>query len=470
MKLPMTKIVATIGPATSGKERIRELAHAGVNAFRLNFSHGDYQTHKMNYDAIREIALENKTHYSILADLQGPKLRIGNFKNNQITLKINQKFHLDMRDEPGDETRVSLMHPEIFKVLKKKMILLLNDGQIQLSVDNFGKNFIDTTVLVGGILSNHKGVNLPGVVLPISSLTTKDVEDLKFALNMGVDWICLSFVQKPEDVKMARKLIKEKSSIIVKIEKPAALEHLDEIISLTDSIMVARGDLGVECPLESIPEIQHRIIEKCRAQGKPVIVATQMLENMISAPVPTRAEVSDVAIATFEGADAVMLSAETAVGNYPIQAVATMRRIIMTVQEDSYYKRAMEAFSMPPDKTIASAITSSMKQMVKALENPTCIVTYSVSGKTTLRASRERSMIPILNLTIDEQVANKMALIWGVFSIVTKSLKDISAVIPIAIKTAKEMGFAKAGDEVIITAGIPFAKAGKTNIIHITTA
>lgn len=470
MKLPMTKIVATLGPATSGKERIRALARAGVNVFRLNFSHGDHETHKMNYDAIREIAAENQTHYSILADLQGPKLRVGNFKNDKVTLEIGQKFRLDMKDELGDETRVSLMHPEIFAVLKKKMMLLLNDGQIQLCVNEFGKDYVDTTVVVGGVLSNHKGVNVPDVILPISALTNKDKEDLKFALEMGADWICLSFVQQPEDVKMARELIKDKSNIIVKIEKPAALKHLDEIIMLTDGIMVARGDLGVECPLEAVPGIQRSIIEKCRAQGKPVIVATQMLESMISAPVPTRAEVSDVAIAVFEGADAVMLSAETAMGSYPVQAVATMHRIIMTVQQDPYYKKAMEAFSMPPDKTVASAITSSMKQMVKVLENPACIVTYSVSGKTTLRAARERLMIPILNLTVDERVANKMALVWGVSSIVTECLRDMSAVTPIAIESAKELHIARPGDEIIITAGIPFAKSGATNILHIAIA
>lgn len=470
MKQQLTKIVATLGPSTTGKEKIRALADAGVNVFRLNFSHGTHETHQENFQFIREIAHETHRHFSILADMQGPKLRVGNFKDDKITLRNGQHFRLDMNTTPGDETRVSLMHPEIFAVLQKDMILLLNDGQIQLRVDQFGKDYMDTTVLVGGPLSNHKGVNVPDVVLPISALTEKDLSDLDFALKMGADWICLSFVQKPEDVRMARKIIGNQASVIVKIEKPAALNHLDEIIEISDGIMVARGDLGVECPIESVPGVQRCIIKKCRATGKPVIVATQMLESMISAPVPTRAEVSDVATAVFEGADAVMLSAETAAGQYPVQAVAMMHRIIMTIQEDTSYIKEMNLISMPPDKTIASAITSAMQQLVNVLENPACIVTYSISGSTTMRAARERIMIPILNLTTDEKVANKMALVWGVNSVITEPLKDMSEVTPVAIKNARDLGYAQPGDELIITAGIPFAEKGNTNVLHVAKA
>lgn len=467
MDKPLTKIVATLGPSSSGKENIKALAAAGVNVFRLNFSHGTHATHQENFTFIRQIAKENQTHYSILADMQGPKLRVGQFKEGKITLKNGQSFRMDMDAALGDETRVSLMHPEIYTVLKEGMILLLNDGQIQLYVNDFGTDFVNTTVLVGGMLSDHKGVNIPDVVLPINALTEKDIIDLKFALEMGADWICLSFVQQPDDVRQARKIIGENACIIVKIEKPAALKHLDEIIALSDGIMVARGDLGVECPIESVPGLQRQIVEKCRMQGKPVIVATQMLESMIQSPVPTRAEVSDVATAVLEGADAVMLSAETAAGRYPIQAVQMMRRIIMNTQKDDAYKHAMESFSMPPDKTIASAITSAMKQMVKVLEKPACIVTYSVSGKTTIRAARERILVPILSLTTQEKVANKLALIWGVHSVITNSLQDISEVTPIALKQAVHFGYAKQEDELIITAGIPFAQQGNTNILHI---
>lgn len=469
MRTAFTKIVATLGPATSGKEKIKALALAGVNVFRMNFSHGDYQTHSDNLTAIRELARENNTHYSIFADLQGPKLRVGNFKAGKILLKEGQSFRMDMSDAPGDETRVALMHPEIFAVLHPGMLLLLNDGQIQLRVTDFGADFVNTTVIVGGPLSDHKGVNVPDVTLPISALTEKDRRDLAFALEIGADWICLSFVQQPEDVLAARKLIGDKAGVIVKIEKPAALAHLDEIIDLADGVMVARGDLGVECPIESVPALQRRIVEQCRRAGKPVIVATQMLESMISAPMPTRAEVSDVATAVYEGADAVMLSAETAVGAYPVQAVLMMKRIIAKIQKDPYFSQAMERYSMPPDKTIASAITSSMVQMIKVLENPACIVTYSVSGKTTLRASRERPMIPILSMTTDERVANRLALAWGVYSVVVPELKDMVEVTPIAIQYAKDVNMAKPGEELIITAGIPFAKKGNTNILHVAT-
>ena len=467
MEKPLTKIVATLGPSSAGKENIRSLAQAGVNVFRLNFSHGTHDFHRENFKYIREVAKEMHTHFSILADMQGPKLRVGEFKNEKIVLQNGQKFRMDMNPELGDETRVALMHPEIFAILQEGMILLLNDGQIQLYVNDFGKDYMNTTVLVGGPLSNHKGVNVPDVVLPISALTQKDLKDLEFALEQEADWICLSFVQKPDDVRMARKIIGNRASIIVKIEKPAALNHLKEIIDLSDGIMVARGDLGVECPIESVPAIQRDIIEKCRSVGKPVIVATQMLESMIQAPVPTRAEVSDVATAVFEGADAVMLSAETAAGRFPVQAVQMMRRIIMTSQKDDAYKRRMSAVSMPPDKSIATAITAAMQHMVKVLENPSCIVTYSVTGKTTMRAARERVMIPILNLTVDERVANKLALVWGVNSVVTEALQDMTEVTPVAIKLAEELGFARSGNELIITAGIPFAKQGNTNILHI---
>ena len=374
---------------------------------------------------------------------------------------------MDMSEKLGDETRVSLMHPEIFKALKKDMSLLLNDGQIQLNVDDFGPNYVNTTVEVGGILSNHKGVNVPDVILPISALTEKDLRDLDFALKLGADWICLSFVQKPEDVKMAREIIGNKAGIIVKIEKPSALQYLKEIIELADGVMVARGDLGVECPIETVPAIQKRIIETCRAAGKPVIVATQMLESMILSPVPTRAEVSDVATAVYDGADAVMLSAETAMGEYPIKAVSMMKKIITKTSQDIHYINDMEKSTMPPDKTVASAITSAIRQMIKVLDKPACIVSYSVSGKTTLRTARERPLLPIISMTTTEAIANRMALVWGVRSVVVPTLEDLTDVIPVAVNYVKEAGYAKPDDEIIITAGIPFATHGNTNLIHI---
>lgn len=469
MKNTFTKIVTTIGPASSGENMIKALAKAGANVFRLNFSHGDYEVHGANFKAIRKMSEETKIPYGILCDLQGPKLRVGNFINDKVKLNIGQSFRMDMDEKPGDETRVSLMHPEIYSVLKKDMALLLNDGQIRLIVDDFGKDYVNTTVEVGGILSNHKGVNVPDVVLPISALTDKDKRDLEFALSMGTDWICLSFVQTPDDVLMAKQLIGDRAGILVKIEKPSALKHLDAIVDLADGVMVARGDLGVECPIETVPAIQKRIIETCRHAGKPVVVATQMLESMILAPVPTRAEVSDVATAVYDGADAVMLSAETAMGEYPVQAVSMMKRIVTKTQQDTHYKKLMEAYTMPPDNTIASAITSAIRPMIKVLEKPACIITYSVSGKTTLRTARERPLLPIVGMTVNKAVANRSALVWGVHSVVTNNLKDLAEVTPLAIEHAKALGVAQPGDEVIITAGIPFAQKGNTNILHIAT-
>ncbi|MBR6675278.1 MAG: pyruvate kinase [Alphaproteobacteria bacterium] len=467
MKNTFTKIVCTLGPATSSEKMIKSLAKAGANVFRLNFSHGDYERHAENFQIIRQMSREQKSPYGILCDLQGPKLRVGKFKKDKVRLIPGQKFRMDMSEKLGDETRVSLMHPEIFKALKQNMSLLLNDGQIQLNVDDFGPDYVNTTVEVGGILSNHKGVNVPDVILPISALTSKDLKDLDFALKLGADWICLSFVQKPEDVKMARDIIGDKAGIIVKIEKPSALQYLKEIIELADGVMVARGDLGVECPIETVPAIQKRIIETCRAAGKPVIVATQMLESMILSPVPTRAEVSDVATAVYDGADAVMLSAETAMGEYPIKAVSMMKKIITKTSQDIHYINDMEKSTMPPDKTVASAITSAIRQMIKVLDKPACIVSYSVSGKTTLRTARERPLLPIISMTTTEAIANRMALVWGVRSVVVPTLEDLTDVIPVAVNYVKEAGYAKPDDEIIITAGIPFATHGNTNLIHI---
>ena len=465
--MPFTKIVATLGPASSAPQQINALMKAGVRAFRLNFSHGTQLDQKQRIDTIRALAARHKIHCAVIADIQGPKLRIGAFEKHEIILKKGQSFRLDLSDIPGNEARCPLPHPEIYRAVKRGMCLLLNDGQIRLQIERVGRDYLMTKVIVGGVLSDHKGVNVPDVALPISALTKKDISDIKFALKQRVDWICLSFVQKPADIKQAKLLIADKAGIIAKIEKPAALAHLDEIIALADGAMVARGDLGVECPIERVPTLQRRIVEACRKAGKPVIVATQMLESMIKAPVPTRAEVSDVATAVYEGADCVMLSAETASGQYPIQAVSVMQKIIDTIQSDTYYAQAMAANTLPPDRSVASAITSGMRNMVRVLSRSACIATYSISGKTTLRAARERIPVPILGLTPDARIADRLALVWGVLPVQTERFGEMTDVSPIAVQTAKALKLARKGDEVIITAGIPFAKKGKTNILHI---
>ncbi|MDD3668849.1 MAG: pyruvate kinase [Alphaproteobacteria bacterium] len=462
-----TKIIATLGPGTEAPDMIEKLILSGVDVFRINFSHGDQATHHRTFQNIRRLAQKLDRHIGIVADLQGPKLRVGMFIAPAL-LKKGQAFRLDMDAQPGDERRAQLMHPEIYRALKKNMTLLLNDGRIQLRVVSFGKDYANTRVVVGGALSNHKGINLPHVVLPISALTEKDRKDLAFALKLGVDWICLSFVQQPADIIAARALIGDKAGIIAKIEKPSALAHLKEIVELSDAVMVARGDLGVECPIESVPLLQRRIIGVCRAHGRPVIVATQMLESMISAPIPTRAEVSDVANAVYEGADAVMLSAETAIGQYPVETARMMKKIIHHAETDVYFKQAMDIAVLPPDNTIASAMTSSMRQMLKVLGRTACIVSYSVSGQTTLRTARERPLVPIVMLTTTPKIADRLTLAWGVRPVViSKKLNNIADVTPLAVSYAKENKLGRAGDEIIMTAGIPLATHGNTNILHV---
>ena len=453
-KVPFTKIIATLGPATSSKERVMELACAGVNLFRLNFRHGAYKTHEQNVKYIRQVEKQ---------------LRVGQFENGSVELENGQKFRLDMYSKKGDKTRVQLPHKEIFQALKSGLHLLLNDGLIRLEVQDFGEDYANTQVITGGILSDHKGVNVPGVTLPISALTRKDMSDLREALKLGADWIALSFVQRPEDIRKAKKLIDGKASVIAKIEKPAALDCLEEIVELSDGVMVARGDLGVECPIEDLPSIQKHIVQVCRSQGKPVIIATQMLESMIHNPTPTRAEASDVATAVYDGVDCVMLSGETAVGEYPVMAVSVMKKIIMHTEADPFYKKSMDVISPPQDHMVASAITSSIPMVAKVLDKLKCVVTYSISGATALRVAKTRVNIPILNLTCDEKIMRKLTLAWGIYSVKVKTLSDLAHVIPIAQSIVKEKGIAHSKDEIVITAGMPLAEKGNTNVLHIAT-
>lgn len=468
-RIPFTKIIATLGPATSSRERVFELACAGVNLFRLNFSHGDKKVHEQNVKSIRAVEKKLQKPLGIICDMQGPKLRVGEFKDGSVELRNGQMFRLDMRDALGDKTRVQLPHKEIFAALKKGLHLLLNDGLIRLEVKEFGKDYANTQVITGGILSNHKGVNVPGVTLPISALTKKDLDDLKTALALGTDWIALSFVQRPEDIKEAKKIIGDKASVIAKIEKPSALDCLEEIVELSDGVMVARGDLGVECPIEDLPSLQKHIVQVCRNHGKPVIIATQMLESMIKNPTPTRAEASDVATAVYDGVDCVMLSGETAVGEYPVLAVSVMKKIIMQTEIDPFYKKSMDVISIPQDHMVATAITSSIPSVAKVLDKLKCVVTYSMSGATALRVAKTRVNIPILNLTCDEKVMRKLTLAWGIYSVKVRKIADLAHVIPVAQKIVKEKGVAHKGDEIVITAGMPLAEKGNTNVLHITT-
>ena len=462
----MTKIVATLGPASSSPEIIRDLFESGVDVFRLNFSHGTHDDHRERIETIRAIEQEANRPIAIMMDLQGPKLRVGDFVDGAAHLDNGVPFRFDMDDTPGDATRVNLPHSEIFAALEPNSELLVNDGKIRMRVTDCGKDFAETEVVIGGEISNHKGVNVPGVVLPLSSLTNKDRKDMQFGLDHGVDWCALSFIQRPEDLAEARRLIAGRAPILTKLEKPAAIDRLDEIIELSDAVMVARGDLGVEMPPEDVPVLQRRILRACRQTGKPVIVATQMLESMIESPQPTRAEASDVATAVYDGADAVMLSAETAAGRFPVESVKMMNRIIERVERDTVWRSTMDANHPEPDPTSADAISAAARQVANTL-SAAAIVTYTTSGSTTLRAARERPDVPIIGLTPNQATARRLAVIWGVHSIYTSDANDFEDMTSKAGQHVFYDGFAHAGERIIITAGVPFGTPGATNLIRI---
>lgn len=462
------KIIATLGPVSSTRARIEQLFKAGADVFRLNFSHGTHEDHKERYDAIRDVEKETGRPIGIMLDLQGPKLRLGTFRDGSALLGAGRPFRLDLDKTPGDVTRAPLPHPEIFEVLKPGMMLLLDDGKMRLKIHKCGKDFAETEVLVDGVLSDRKGVNVPDAVLPLSALTEKDMADLKFGLSIGVDWVALSFVQKADDIREARKIIGKKASIIAKLEKPSAIDDLDEIMELTDAVMVARGDLGVELPPEDVPILQKRIITMARQKGKPVIVATQMLDSMVSAPAPTRAEASDVATAIYDGSDAVMLSAETAAGDYPIETVEIMDRIIRRVEGDPLYHTYRQDDRIDPEATDADAISAAARQVAQTI-GAVAIVTYTTTGSTTYRVARERPEITILGLTPKIETARKLALVWGVHSAVSPDAANFAEMVKGARKVAKAEKIAMRGDSVVVTAGVPFGTPGATNILRIAT-
>ena len=460
------KIVATLGPVSSSPERIRALFDAGVDVFRLNFSHGTHDQHHDRFEAIRRAEHETGRPIGILADMQGPKLRLGNFADGQIELKPGAMIRLDLDPKPGDERRASVPHPEVFAALEEGTDLLVDDGKVRLRIGRHGADYAEAQCIVGGTLSDHKGINLPNVVLPISAVTEKDRTDIAFALQHGADWIALSFVQRPEDVAEGRKQIGNAAGLMVKLEKPSAIAHLGEIIDLSDALMVARGDLGVEMPPEDVPTVQRRIIHACRLAGKPVVVATQMLESMVSAPTPTRAEASDVATAVYEGADAVMLSAETAVGQYPIEAVAMMDRIARRVQQDPLYFTGLDTGRMAHEETNPDAISAAACQVARDV-GAAAIVSFTSSGATALRAARERPSAPILAVTPNLATARRLALLWGAHCVHSTDIRGFADMVQKAVRAAHREGVAKAGQRLVITAGVPFGTPGSTNVLRI---
>jgi pyruvate kinase len=460
------KIVATLGPASSSEEMIGRLFEAGVDVFRLNFSHGQQSDHKERVGIIRAIEKATGRPIGIMADLQGPKLRLGTFAEGRIRIAAGNRFRLDLDKSPGDESRAPLPHPEIFAAIKRGTELLIDDGKVRLRVETCAADYADTVVVDGGALSDRKGVNVPNAVLPLSALTAKDRSDLAFALECGVDWVALSFVQRPADVAEGKKLVGGKAGILVKLEKPLALEHLTEIVELADAVMVARGDLGVEMPPEDVPPVQKRIIHACRVAGKPVIVATQMLESMIGAAAPTRAEASDVATAIYDGADAVMLSAETAAGSYPCEAVAMMNRIVKRVEQDPLYRANLDLTRMAPEHTSSDAISAAASQVARTI-GASAILSYTTSGATALRAARERPNVPIMVLTANRDTARRLALLWGAHCVQTRDISTFADMVQRATRIANREGFAGKGERIVITAGVPFGTPGATNILRI---
>ncbi len=465
-RLRNVKIVATLGPSSSDYDTIRDLFDAGADVFRLNMSHGTHEEIAERHRIIREVEERTERPIAILADLQGPKLRVGAFGNGPEELEQGQSFRLDLDDTPGDATRVQLPHKEIFAALEKGSSLLVNDGKIRLRVEDCGRDFADCSVVVGGTISDRKGVNVPDVVLPLAALSEKDKKDLEFVCALGVDWLALSFVQRPADVEEARKLASGRAAVLSKIEKPSAVAAFDDILAVSDGIMVARGDLGVELPVQNVPPIQKRLVRKCRNAAKPVIVATQMLESMIESPVPTRAEVSDVAAAIYEGADAVMLSAESAAGQYPMEAVATMNAVAIEVENDPTYREVIEASRGGRRETVADGIVSAAREIAETTDIK-AICCFSQSGATANLVARERPRVPIIAMTHLRNTARRLCLTWGLHNVMTGEMERFKFAVVNAVRAARNDGFAEATDQIVVTAGVPFNVPGTTNILRV---
>ena len=460
------KIVATLGPSSNDYAMIRALHEAGADVFRLNMSHGTHDDIRARHEIIRQIEKDLDSPIAILADLQGPKLRVGSFAQGEEELAEGAAFRLDLDPAEGDATRVCLPHPEIFAALEPGANLLVNDGKIRLTVNRCGPDFADCTVTVGGTISNRKGVNVPDVVLPLAALSEKDRKDLEFACALGVDWLALSFVQRPEDVIEARNLAAGRAAILSKIEKPAAVKCFDDILAVSDGIMGARGDLGVELPVQNVPPIQKRLVRRCRTVAKPVIVATQMLESMIESPMPTRAEVSDVATAIYEGADAIMLSAESAAGQYPVEAVSTMNNVAVEVESDPTYREVIEASRKATRTSVADGIVAAAREIAETTDIKV-ICCYTQSGTTALLTARERPRVPIIAMTSLRGTARRLALTWGVNCVMTGSLDRFKMAVVNAARAARAQGYATEADQILVIAGVPFNKAGTTNILRV---
>jgi pyruvate kinase len=465
-RLRRVKILATLGPASQDRAVVKRLLEAGVDVFRINMSHTSHEMLHERVQTIRGLEKEFGRTIGILADLQGPKLRVGSFNEGGADLAVGAKFVFDANTDGGDAHRVHLPHPEILQALRPGHTILIDDGKLRLHVTEATHDRASAVVDVGGRISNRKGVSLPDTEIPVSAMTPKDRSDLDAALHEGVDWIAVSFVQRADDIAEVKKIVRGRAAVLAKIEKPQAIARLDEIMEISDALMVARGDLGVEMPIEKVPGLQKRITRVARRLGKPVVVATQMLESMITSPVPTRAEVSDVATAVFEGADAVMLSAESAAGQYPFEAVTMMNRIAEEVETDPIYRSVINAQRAAPEPTGADAIAVAARDVAESLDL-TAVIAWTASGSTALRLARERPQPPVLALTPNRNTARKLTLVWGVHPVVTKDASDLDDMAKRACKFSNREGFSREGDRVIIVAGVPFGTPGATNMVRI---
>ena len=460
------KILATLGPASSAPDVIESYFLAGVDVFRINMSHSSFDMVRGLHSAVRAAEMKHGRPIGILADLQGPKFRVGKLGGDRVDLKTGQTYIFDSQEQEGDDQRVFLPHPQIFDGVEEGHALLLDDGKIRMRVTEVAPSRIAAEVMVGGPLASRKGISMPDTILPINPLTDKDKADLDFVLKLGVDWVGLSFVQRGEDVALARRMIGQGAAIMSKIEKPSAIADLDQIIAQSDALMVARGDLGVEMPVERVPGLQKQITRKARAAGKPVVIATQMLESMISSPVPTRAEVSDVATAVFDGADAIMLSAESAVGKFPIEAIGMMDRIAIEAEADPTYDVLVHATSTPPQETAADAIAAATHAVADTLKL-SAIICFTATGSTALRVARERPGLPVIGLTPVVATARRLAVVWGMHCVLTSDPENLADMVKKACRIAFEEGFVRAGSGVIITAGVPLGSPGTTNMVRI---
>jgi pyruvate kinase len=468
MRHRRAKIVATVGPASAAPEMLKALFLAGVDTFRLNFSHGTHQDHANVHAAIRALEQDVRRPIGILMDLQGPKIRVGTLRDKKITVRSGETIRFVRSGSDGDGSCIPLPHPEIFAAVAPGDDLLIDDGRVRVRATRSGNDFIEAEVIVGGAISNHKGVNLPGTVLDLSPLTSKDRTDLEFGLRLGADWVALSFVQKPSDVIEGRALIGDRAGLMAKIEKPAALERIDDIIQMSDAIMVARGDLGVEIPHEEVPARQKELVRACRLAVKPVIVATQMLDSMVAAPTPTRAEASDVATAIYDGADAVMLSAESATGQYPREAVEMMDRIIRSTEQHKMYRPIIEATQPDEEQTAPHAVAAAAADLAAAIR-AAAIVAYTSSGATAARIARKRPRVPILATTTSLDVSRRLCLLWGAHSALSEHVDSYEEMVERATRLAKQEQFAVAGDTLVVVAGIPLGEAGTTNNLRVVS-